>query len=423
MSAPNDPWWVKMGLPAFEAGPDGYPRPGQVTRYYRQQMVKACGWFWSQKDLALALGLSEITVRKMEATDMGFDSISRRRAVARLLNIPPVLFALAAHPDDSALVGPQHDPATFFILHGSPLFTDSNLPDWQSAGHFVQEAWIHHHQTSARPDLARLHCLLNDLYRQLPFTMGPERTSALQLLTSAHMLYSTALRDLQCFEPALQQATKALHWAHQSNAYDAMAAVYFWVGLTFLDANDPKQALKYFEKSKVLQSQAPASLKAALLLHYGVARALTARSEQERRSALAPFDRAASLIRSGQTQEDPFFVKADVDRYHVDRARALLSLGRPREALAELEQRRPASELRRRSIYAIILEAEGQFQCGELEQAAYLLKQCLPHARGLHSFLNMQRIQALYKRLKTSPAAHTQAIVELGNQLGTDFPG
>ncbi len=74
------------------------------------------------------------------------------------------------------------------------------------------------------------------------------------------------------------------------------------------------------------------------------------------------------------------------------------------------------------NLLAADLEAEGQFQCGELEQAAYLLKKCLPHARGLHSFLNMQRIQALYKRLKVSPAGQTQAIVELANQLGTDFP-
>nr|BBH94229.1 hypothetical protein KTA_24280 [Thermogemmatispora argillosa] len=420
MSA-HDPWWVQMGLPAFAAGPDGYPRPGQVTRYYRQQMIKHCGWSWSQKDLALALGVSEITVRKMEATDMGFDSISRRRAVASLLNIPPVLLALAAGPGDSPLPGPFQDPVTFFVMHGSPLFTDSNLPDWQSATQFLHQAWTNHHQISARPDLARLHCLLNDLYRLLPFTSGQERSTALGLLSSAHMLYTTVLRDLQCFEPALQQATKALHWAHELHSYEAMAAVYFWAGLTLLDAGDPKQALKYFDKCKVLLPQAPASLGAALYLNLGVARALTARSQQEQRSSLTSFDRAASLLRSAPTDDDPFFVKADADRYHVDRARALLALGRPGDALAELAQRRPDPHLQRRRLYASILEAEGHFLSGEPEQAAHLLQPCLSQARELHSALNVERIRLLYRRLRASSAGQEQAIIELGNQLGADL--
>ncbi|GCE22229.1 hypothetical protein [Dictyobacter kobayashii] len=81
-------WWVKLGFPAFDAGPDGFPRPGQVIRHFRQMRVKADGKPWTQRDLAQVLGKQELAMRDMELRDTGLNDIPRRRFLAHLFDIP-----------------------------------------------------------------------------------------------------------------------------------------------------------------------------------------------------------------------------------------------------------------------------------------------------------------------------------------------
>ena len=79
----------EKGFPAFNAGPDGFPRPGQIIRYFRQTRLKADGKPWTQRDLAQILGKQELAVREMELRDTGLNDIIRRRFIAELFAIPP----------------------------------------------------------------------------------------------------------------------------------------------------------------------------------------------------------------------------------------------------------------------------------------------------------------------------------------------
>src|SRR5450631_592262 len=40
-------WWLRADLPAFLAGPNNYPNPGQVVKYYREQK-KQSNASWTQ---------------------------------------------------------------------------------------------------------------------------------------------------------------------------------------------------------------------------------------------------------------------------------------------------------------------------------------------------------------------------------------
>jgi transcriptional regulator with XRE-family HTH domain len=73
--------WRTLGYD-WPAGDDGFPVPGQVVRHFRQSKD------WYQRDLAKALGLSEVTVRHMENYDHNLDSLSRRQAIAFVLSMP-----------------------------------------------------------------------------------------------------------------------------------------------------------------------------------------------------------------------------------------------------------------------------------------------------------------------------------------------
>src|SRR5271165_1047468 len=90
--------WREQGFPAFDAGLDGFPRPGQVIRHFRQIKLKADGKSWTQRDLAQVLGKQELAMRDMELRDTGLNDISRRRFLAHLFDIPPLLLGLATGP-------------------------------------------------------------------------------------------------------------------------------------------------------------------------------------------------------------------------------------------------------------------------------------------------------------------------------------
>lgn len=93
--------WARFGLPSpVETGKDGFPHPGKATRCYREQK-KRTDATWTQKRLAQELGLTERAVCYLESHDVGLDSISLRRRLAILFNIPPILFGLDSLEDET----------------------------------------------------------------------------------------------------------------------------------------------------------------------------------------------------------------------------------------------------------------------------------------------------------------------------------
>src|SRR5713226_8072736 len=89
------------GYPDFPLDDEEFPDPGTVIRYFREKMqytdpIEGKRKHWTQADLAKRLGVSEVTVRLMETQNVGLDSMSRRRLVADILKIPPVLLGLGS---------------------------------------------------------------------------------------------------------------------------------------------------------------------------------------------------------------------------------------------------------------------------------------------------------------------------------------
>ena len=76
------------------------PPPGKVARCYREQK-KHTNATWTQKHLAQELDLTERAVCYLESHDVGLDSISLRRRLATLFNIPPIFFGLASFEDET----------------------------------------------------------------------------------------------------------------------------------------------------------------------------------------------------------------------------------------------------------------------------------------------------------------------------------
>src|SRR5579859_4074445 len=143
-------WWVDEGYHAFSMGEGeyGYPRPGEVVRWYRKQkrMRGLDGDLvpWRQEDVgdACVPSLSGETVNKMERHNIGLDSMTRRRALASLLGIPPALLGLDASTHERAI--PQLPSTT--LLHPGRLTNDMLWTFEQHQVEIINEYFMNHGQ-------------------------------------------------------------------------------------------------------------------------------------------------------------------------------------------------------------------------------------------------------------------------------------
>src|SRR5437879_3560769 len=97
------------GLPAFPLDNDGFPYPGTVVKYFREHRLyndplTGKQKSWTQQDLAERLGVSAVMIRYLENHHKGFDSMDRRKTLALLLNIPPLLLGLTSDEQVQALL-------------------------------------------------------------------------------------------------------------------------------------------------------------------------------------------------------------------------------------------------------------------------------------------------------------------------------
>src|SRR5258707_13598253 len=84
----------------FSVQKDGFPNAGKVMEFYREKKNM------TRPQLARKLGVTARRVQIMEHDNQVFESISRRRALAAMLGIPPVLLGLAS----SSAIRPLEEP-------------------------------------------------------------------------------------------------------------------------------------------------------------------------------------------------------------------------------------------------------------------------------------------------------------------------
>jgi transcriptional regulator with XRE-family HTH domain len=114
-------WWVELGYPPFDLGKGGFPRTGQVIKYYREHKLDEGGKPLKQEALARVLGITEQAVGNLESRGAGLDS-DRRRFLCKFLGIPPILLGVVMLEDIESLVEQQKEKVSWWVELGHPSF-------------------------------------------------------------------------------------------------------------------------------------------------------------------------------------------------------------------------------------------------------------------------------------------------------------
>jgi tetratricopeptide (TPR) repeat protein/transcriptional regulator with XRE-family HTH domain len=406
-------WWVKQGFPMFDADPDGFPRPGQVIRHFRQRKLKADGKPWTQRDLAQVLGKQELAIRDLELRDIGLNDISRRRFLTHLFDIPPLLLGLAAVPQ-------QYNTSRQSASIPAPTaLSVSKHIDLEEVRDKLTGFWTKN-VCDPQDVLMPIDSLLKKLYERYPTTASHERLEVVTALCELHIHASNILRDRGRFSKSLEHLNKTQDLNTILQEPELQADVLYRRGGVYLEKREIALALDDYHAAEQVLPNVSAPLQAAVLLETALSEARIATSQQQRTAALKKLDRAGHLIRVEHTElgrESWPYLNVDIGRYHLDRSATLIAIGIPQEALRELDLLSASTLGGRRLVYQLILQAQAYFGLKEYVQAALLAEEALPLASKVRSRVNLERIKALYKNLQQTPFQNNPEVGRLGYLL------
>ncbi len=406
-------WWVQQGFPAFDVGQDGFPRPGQVIRYFRQTKLKADGKHWTQRDLAQVLGKQELAMRDLELRDIGLNDISRRKFLAHLFDIPPILLGLATIPRRSG-GGMQGTSVSV-----PKVLSVSDHIDLEEIRDRLTRFWTKNTSTS-HDVLITIDFILKRLYERYPATTSHERLEVVTALCELHIHAANMLRDRGKFNKSLGHLRKTEDLNMLLKEDELQADVFYRRGGVYLEKGEISLALADYHAAEQKLTNISPPLQAAVLLETALSEARMATSRQQYTAVLKKFDRAGRIIRVEHTEagrEKWPYLRVDLERYHLDRAATLIVVGNSEEAQQELKLLSPSHLSGRRYVYYLILQAQAYVNLKEYAQAALLAEEALPLVHLMHSRVNLDRIIMLYNQFQQTPFRHNPEVERLGYLL------
>lgn len=397
----------------------GFPDPGGIVKQYREKLTYSDSEngkirSWTQADLAKRLGVSEVMVRLMENQNKGLDSIERRRVLADLLKIPPVLLGLDTLP--AMLETQTNTPEeTSIITHTSkPVGVGSETVKlYQDAFTAYDEI---HTSSTAHKSISDIENWICRIRYDIPNARNSQKSELYRILWSFHALSAKIYSD------DLSDWTRS--FAHLNQAFELAS---------FLQDAD-LQAISLYRSSQVRFAQGTFALakvdlegamlharhagpttKGAVFASTGLAYALTATDMAGKTDAQRLFDQAEQQI--SPTNVDSTNIKYGMAKYLTQRSDALITMGRASKALELLEDAQDVTDATqtRRLAYNNILRAEAYLKIRqpEYDTAVLFLTEALEASKRINSQYNIGYIKRLATLLDKSSHSTSPQVADL----------
>ncbi len=414
---------LKAGLPNFPPDEEGFPDPGLVIRYFREKMKyvdttdqkEKC---WTQGNLAQRLGLSEVTVRLMETQNKGLDSLSKRRLLAAILNIPPILLGLGSVGDlEEFLKQHQETNGTAFSAPATMKNAGverENIQLYRDAFNIYSGM---HSTGNVQGALFEINLWIDRIQNDVIRADEKQRSTLQYTLWDFHQL-AAKIHDGMCnWDNAFTHLNASLELAallQDESLYAAnlhrSAQIRFGQRNFALAKIDIDAAVTYAKNVNL-------NLKGAIFVYAGLAHALVATNEAERMTAQSLLDEAGNYAYARE-MSDERIINFNVGKYLIDKADALTALGRPGLALKVLDEAEDETDpsYKRRLAYIDILRAEADMKLKKprLDEATTLLTNAFDASKAIKSEYQIGYISRLYKDLRTGPYGNSPDVTDLG---------
>jgi tetratricopeptide (TPR) repeat protein len=374
--------------------------------------------------------------------------MNRRKLLARLLNIPPMLFGLAILEDITLQPHPQVTSTT--IATGQTTL-QKVVADTTSYQQTIRTLWTLHDSSQVQHALEQMNADIHDLESLAVQTQGDLRYHIDELLFSYHLLAAHVVRDQRKFSLSHHHANEAVRVAKAMQDSDLIATALYTRGCTYLEWGmfgtivkgmfqvQPEKieaALRDLHAAKKAHTDGEKSLHPQLLaridLHLSRAAVVLTLSKGGHvpGSALAKFDEVKELI-GVQGIDDPYtrvlvtghrasFTKGG---YHSARAAGFNAAKMPGAALKELnilnalQQGAIGQDLTRHHAWLDIVSANAFLELGEFQEATRHARKALAASQDIHSITHLANLVDIHGRLLSSPYKADAEVQELGEML------
>src|SRR5216683_5160895 len=410
---------AQAGLPQFELGQDGYPLPGKVVKYYREQMKyrerDGKEKRWTQTELAQRLDLSEVQVCNMENHNQGLDSLERRRTLITILRIPPVLLGLgsldliveiaagkdAIIPKQASTKRAKVNKDTIKLYQNTLSIYDTLYDKGLSyASMHDMDKWI------------------TRVERDVKYINIEDKNALLRVLWDYEILCAKIYgSDLQNWNKTFEHVDNAREIATVLDNRDLQAASLY------------TSSIYHFRQGRL--GLAKMDIDGALMYTKGGLSQIIGNIYSHNACVHAD-DTSLSGIKLVQDSFDKAEKYTDVkselgtiyfgkDEYLLDRAYTLVDLERPAKALELIEDAERYIDLsrKRQLVFMDVLRAKCYINLKkpEYEQAVQLLGEAIEDSKELRVARNIDHIQKIYRKLLASPYGNSPDVTDLGLML------
>ncbi|HEY1249280.1 MAG TPA: helix-turn-helix transcriptional regulator [Nitrososphaera sp.] len=407
----------QAGLPQFELGLDGYPLPGKVVKYYREQMKytdrDGKEKHWTQAELAERLGLKEVMVNLMENKNQGLDSIDRRRTLATILRIPPVLLGLGSL-DLIVEIATGHTPIGPPNAKKRKVSKDT-IKQYQATFKVYKSLYAGGLTYTSINDIDKW---VTRIQQDIEYVSAEDRNVLLRVLWDFEILCSRIHgNDLFDWGKAFE---------HIDNAKEIA---------TILDDRDLQAASLYYSSSYHFRQKrlglAKMDIEGALMYAKG-ALPQTKGNIYSHNACLRADDTSLSGITLVQNTFDDLEQYAGATseiatlvfgkhNYLLDRAYTLIDIDRPAKAIELLDDAEryiePANK--RHLVFIDVMRAKCYINLKkpEYEQTVALLSSAIEDSKELRVARNIAHIENLYTKLVASSYGNSPDVIDLGLML------
>ncbi len=424
----------------------GWPNFGQVLRYFRKKAgisIQAFCELYGNKVNGDSRAVSERWILKMELNNQVPVDMNKRKTLAQLFRIPPMLFGLAVLEDFTLVPQLQAIKATG---QTKLVKVAVDTTRYQQNGHTI---WMLHDTSNAQSALAQLYMDIQDLENLEHQTKGDLRLHIQELLFSNQILATHVVRDQRQFNKAYYHSNEAVRIAKSMNDSDLTATSLFTRGWTRLEwglfgtvtentfrveQSKIEDAISDFEKAKetVAAEELHPQLLALISVFWSRAQIVlnVERGKKPGVSAIVEVDNVADLVGS-QNIDDPHnrvLMTGTRTGFHKggyldNRAAIFNAAGLPALAMKELNALESIMDVAyrrdytRQHAYLDILRAKTLIGLRDYSEAAKSATRALLASKDINSVTNTAIIRDIYGHLLLSNYKKSVDVRELGDIL------
>ena len=384
---------------------DDLPNAGEVVRFYREQKRL------SQGALAVLLGVSRKWVINMELQNKVPELLSRRRAIAEILKIPPMLLGMGLLGSDTFLMPLEESRSHISVLSYS----------MQEANEYLDAAWEAYTFTGSLDVLSGVQRWKARIKEQVA-QRGWEWEKNLDPLHRYEHFLLVVGRQRQDYTGT--DPIGLIDLAEQIKDPDTLGISLYRRGKMYFQQKNYKAALEDIRKALSQVEHAGPQVKGVSLVGCGPILAHYATDKTDVQEVLDLLDKAHRYIEQAKGHPDPFRARFDESQYFLARASSIISLLRLDVTLLDevfealdlaQETTRPQYIQRRANMQ--LHYAEAAFYAGEYLSAVATALEALELAQSVHAIQNSARIQKLYEKLTQTKIKDSSELRKLRQAL------